>query len=121
MMRRGSIWNVKDFSSEVFHMFEFFSSVYKRWAVVGFNYEQAGIIMSEIERNSGKTVSSKTMSRYSLQTAFADGTLLRWIPASDNARGHRFGKMWCDQNIDPITRRRVMSQYFGLPSEIVWV
>lgn len=93
-----------------------------RWAVVGFDYDTAKQLIASIEASSGKEVLSRTRTKHEIRTEFTDGTLLRWVKASDNARGHRFGKMWCDKNINEDTFKcRVMAMYFGKKEDIIWI
>ena len=93
-----------------------------RWAVVGFDYDTAKQLITIIEVFSDKEILRKKQTRYEMYTEFTDGTLLRWVKASDSCRGQKFGKMWCDKNInEDILRCRIMPMYFGKREDIVWV
>lgn len=95
-----------------------------RWAVVGFTTEKAARIMDEIESACGKEIADKRRPKNSrgLFTRFTDGTVLRCVPANDPARGFRFGKMWCDQNISKeVFECVVMPCYFGKLEDITWI
>ena len=96
----------------------------KKMAVVGFDYNIAIDIMSGIEKTCGKTVSKKFQSRktLTLETDFTDGTRLIWVKGSESSRGFKFGKMWCDKNIDrEIFDLVIMPSYFGEYEDIVWM
>lgn len=93
-----------------------------RWAVVGFDYDTAKQIMADIEKSSDKEVLRRTQTKHEIRTEFTDGTLLRWVKASDSSRGQRIGKMWCDKNInEDIFRCVIMPMYFGKREDIIWV
>ena len=93
-----------------------------RWAVVGFDYDTAKQLIADIEESSGKEISRRIQTKHEIRTEFTDGTLLRWINVSDSARGQRFGKMWCDKNINKdIFRCIIMPMYFGEKEDIYWV
>ena len=71
-----------------------------------------------------KTVSKKFQSRktLTLETDFTDGTRLIWVKGSESSRGFKFGKMWCDKNIDrEIFDLVIMPSYFGEYEDIVWM
>ena len=95
----------------------------KRWAVVGFDYNTAQAIISAIEWSAiDKDILRRTQSKNTLLTEFTDGTLLRWVKVSDNIRGYKFGKMWCDKNIDKdIFECVIMPIYFGKKEDINWI
>ena len=93
-----------------------------RWAVVGFDYETAKQIMADIEASSGKEILRRRQGNDTLWTEFTDGTLLRWIKASDSSRGQRIGKMWCDKNINKdIFRCIIFPIYRGKKEDIIWI
>ena len=93
-----------------------------RWAVVGFNYDTAKQIISSIEESSGKEVSRRIHNKYEIRTEFTDGTSLRWIKTSDSSRGTKFGKMWCDKNInEDVLRCIILPMYFGKREDIIWI
>ena len=93
-----------------------------RWGVVGFNYNTAKQIIADIEKSCGKEVSIRTQSKNNIYTKFTDGTVLKWIIASENARGNKIGKMWCDKNIDEdILNTIIMPMYFGKREDIIWI
>lgn len=93
-----------------------------RWAVVGFDYDTAMRLMASIEESSGKEISRKIQSKNELRTEFTDGTLLRWLKASDSAHGQRIGKMWCDKNInEDVLRHMILPMYFGKRENIIWL
>ena len=94
-----------------------------RWAVVGFDYDTARQLMESIELSSGKEVSRRIQSKNELRIEFTDGTLLRWIKASDNGcHGQRVGKMWCDKNInEDVLKCIVLPMYFGKREDIIWL
>lgn len=94
----------------------------KRWAVVGFTHERAKEIIDEIVSSCGKEISRKLICMNEIRIEFTDGTVLRHIRASNNARGHKFGKMWCDKNINrDIFDSVIMPIYFGERDDIVWL
>ena len=94
----------------------------KRWAVVGFNYNTAKQIIESIEESSGKEILRRMRTKHEIRTEFTDGTLLRWVRASDSSRGQKFGKMWCDKNIDEdIFECVIMPIYFGKREDINWI
>lgn len=93
-----------------------------RWAVVGFDYDTAKQIMADIETSSGKEVSKRRQGNNTLWTAFTDGTLLEWVKAAESSRMCRFGKMWCDKNINEDTLRCVILPcYRGKREDIIWI
>lgn len=93
-----------------------------RWAIVGFDYDAAKHLIASIEESSGKEILRRIQTKYEIRTEFTDGTLLRWVNASDNARGHKFGKMWCDKNIDEdVFECVIMPMYFGKIEDINWI
>ncbi len=93
-----------------------------RWAVVGFDYDTAKQLIANIEISSEKEILRRIQSRNELRTEFSDGTLLRWVGASDSAKGHKFGKMWCDKHInEDILKCRILPMYFGKKEDIIWV
>lgn len=94
----------------------------KKWVVVGFDYDTAKQIIAGIETSSGKDVSRRIRSKYEIRTEFTDGTSLKWVRASENARGCKAGKMWCDKNInEDILRCVIMPMYFGKREDIIWL
>lgn len=93
-----------------------------RWAVVGFNYDTAKQIIVGIEESSDKEVLRRIQTKNEIRTEFTDGTLLIWVKASFASRGQKFGKMWCDKNIDKDTFRCIiMPMYFGKREDIIWI
>lgn len=93
-----------------------------RWAVVGFDYDTAKQLIANIEVSCGKEVVFKAYNKYGLRVEFNDGTLLKWVIPSENSRGQKFGKMWCDKNIDEnILNCVIMPMYFGKKEDIIWV
>lgn len=93
-----------------------------RWAVVGFDYDTAKQLITSIEESSDKEILRRTQTKNEIRTEFTDGTLLRWVKASDSSRGQRIGKMWCDKNInEDIFRCVIMPMYFGKREDIIWV
>lgn len=94
-----------------------------RWAVVGFDYDMAKALITAIEWSAiDKDILRRVQSKNELFTEFTDGTLLRWVKASDNAKGHKFGKMWCDKNIDKdVFECVIMPMYFGKIEDINWI
>lgn len=94
----------------------------KRWAVVGFDYDMAKQLITAIEWSANKDISRRVQSKNELRTEFTDGTILRWVKASDNARGQKFGKMWCDKNInEDILKCVILPMYFGKREDINWI
>ena len=94
----------------------------KRWAVVGFGREQAFKIMADIEAECGKTAVRKIQSKQELRTEFDDGTVLRWVRASNNSRGIKFGRIWCDKTINKeILDYIILPQYYGRREDIIWL
>lgn len=94
----------------------------KRWAVVGFGYEKACQIISEIEQTCGKEISKQAYSRYEIRTYFSDGTQLMWVRASESSRGYKFGKMWCDKDINKrVLDCVILPCYFGKREDIIWL
>lgn len=94
----------------------------KRWAVVGFDYDTAKQLIAIIEESSCKEVLRRVRSKLEMYTEFTDGTVLKWVKASESNRGQRFGKMWCDQYIDEdILKRTIMPMYFGKREDIIWL
>lgn len=94
----------------------------KRWAVVGFDCNTASQLMPKIELSCGKTVIRKIRSNSELRTEFSDGTILTWVRGTESSRGHRFGKMWCDKEIDKrIFDCVIMPHYFGEREDIIWI
>lgn len=94
----------------------------KRWAVVGFTHERAKEIIRDIESSCGKEIHRKIESKYELMTEFTDGTVLRHIRASENSRGHRFGKLWCDKSVNrDILNCVILPMYFGEQDDIIWL
>lgn len=93
-----------------------------RWAVVGFDYDTARQIIASIEESSGKEILRRGQTKLNLFTEFADGTLLRWVRASESSRGQKIGKMWCDKNInEDILGCVIMPIYFGKREDIIWL
>ena len=93
-----------------------------RWAVVGFDYDTARQIIASIEESSGKEILRRKQTKLDLFTEFADGTLLRWVRASDSSGGQKIGKMWCDKNVDEnILRCVILPMYFGKREDIIWL
>lgn len=94
-----------------------------RWAVVGFDYNTAKQIIDDIEESSGKDVLRRIRTKHEICTEFTDGTLLKWVNASSfSSRGQKFGKMWCDKNIDEdILKCTIMPMYFGKKEDIIWL
>lgn len=94
-----------------------------KWAVVGFDYDTAGELISAIEHSvSGKDVLRREQTTRKLVTEFTDGTILRWVPAIANSKGCRFNKMWCDKNIDDkIFQNIILPCYMGREEDINWV
>lgn len=97
--------------------------VKKRWAVVGFDYNAAKNLITAIEWSAtDKDILRRIQSKNELVTEFTDGTLLRWVKASDNVKGYRFGKMWCDKNInEDVFKYVIMPMYFGKREDIMWI
>lgn len=96
--------------------------VKNRWAVVGFDYDTAKQLIASIEESSDKEILRRIQTKHEIRTEFTDGTLLRWVRTSGNARGQKFGKMWCDKNINKdILRCVIMPMYFGKREDIIWV
>ena len=94
----------------------------KRWAVVGFGREQASKIMADIEAECGKTAVRKIQTKHELRTMFEDGTVLQWVRASENSRGVKFGRMWCDKTINKdILTCVILPQYLGKRENIIWL
>lgn len=94
----------------------------KKWAIVGFDRATAERLMASIEVQSGKQVLRRRCSKYDLSTEFTDGTILRWLEASDSSRGYKVGRMWCDKNIDSNTFRAVvLPLYYGKKDDIIWL
>lgn len=94
-----------------------------RWAVCGFDFPGALKIIEGIEKESGKEVLRRRVGRaLGIEVTFKDGTVLRWVPASDSSRARKFGKMWCDKNIDKdILRDVIMCCYYGKREDIIWI
>ena len=93
-----------------------------RWAVVGFDYDTAKQLIASIEESSDKEILRRMRTKNEIRTEFTDGTLLRWVKASDSCIGQRIGKMWCDKNInEDIFRCVIMPMYFGKREDIIWV
>lgn len=93
-----------------------------RWAVVGLDFDRAEQLMSEIEESCGKVIYRKNRSRFCLVTEFTDGTVLKWIQATESGRGNRIGRMWCDKNIShDILNCVILPIYFGKKKDIIWV
>lgn len=94
----------------------------KRWAVVGFDRDTAMQLIAKIERSSEKEILRRIQSTHELRTEFTDGTLLRWLSASDSAKGQKIGKMWCDKNInEDIFKSVIMPMYLGKREDIIWI
>jgi hypothetical protein len=94
----------------------------KKWAVVGFDYDTAKQLILDIEESSDKKILRRVRTKWDIYTEFTDGTLLRWVRASDNSRGCKFGKMWCDKNINKdVLRNVIMPCYYGKREDIVWL
>lgn len=93
-----------------------------RWAVVGFDYDMAQALITAIEWSTNKSILRRVQTRNELRTEFHDGTVLKWIRVSDNVRGQKIGKMWCDKNIDKDTFESViMPIYYGNRESILWI
>lgn len=94
-----------------------------RWAVCGFDFPRASLIIEGIEKDCGKEVLRRIVGRYlGIKVIFKDGTILQWVPASNRSRGHKFGKMWCDKNInEDILCDVVMPCYCGKREDIIWI
>jgi len=93
-----------------------------RWAVVGFDSERGQKIMASIESECGKEVSRRIRNKNEMVTKFSDGTVLTWVQAAGAFCGQRFGKMWCDINIDDnVWKYIVRPCYFGKLEDIVWI
>ena len=93
-----------------------------RWGVVGFDYDAASQLIESIEESSGKEILRRMRTKHEIRTEFTDGTLLRWVRASDSSRGQKFGKMWCDKNInEDVLRCVIMPMYFGKREDIIWL
>lgn len=94
-----------------------------RWAVVGFNYNRAKQIIDDIEKSYEVDVLRRVRTKHEIRTEFTDDTLLKWVNASSfSSRGQKFGKMWCDKNIDKdILKRIIMPMYFGKREDIIWL
>ena len=96
--------------------------VKNRWAVVGFDYNTAKQLIASIEESSDKEILRRMRTKNEIRTEFTDGTLLRWVKASDSCKGQSIGKMWCDKNInEDIFRCVIMPMYFGKREDITWV
>lgn len=94
----------------------------KRWAVVGFTHKREKEIIEDIVSSCGKEVSRRMISSYTLRIEFTDGTVLQHIRASENARGNKIGKMWCDKDINrDILHKVIMPIYFGDRDDIIWL
>lgn len=94
----------------------------KKWAIVGFDFSKAYDLMYEIEQTSQKEVLSRLRNKHYMLTEFTDGTTLKWVKASDSSRGQKFGKMWCDKNInEDILRCVIMPMYYGKKEDIIWI
>ena len=72
----------------------------KQWAVVGFDYERVLDIINDIQAKCGKEVYRKIKNKQELRVEFTDGTALWWVKPSCCSHGRKFGKMWCDKEID---------------------
>ena len=91
------------------------------WAVVC-DSPLAFYEMSTIEKECGKEIAEKSRSTSDMYTRFTDGTVLRWVPPDSSVRGFRFGKVWCDRQIDDDAFKQVvLAHYFGRREDIVWV
>lgn len=96
--------------------------VKNRWAIVGFDYDTAKQIITDIEESSDKEVLRRIQTKHEIRTEFTDGTLLIWVNASFTSKGQKFGKMWCDKNINKdIFRCMIMPMYFGKREDIIWI
>lgn len=95
----------------------------KRWAVVGFDYNTAEQLISNIEISSGKEIlRRKRIKDFEICTYFTDGTTLRWVEASESSKAQRYGKMWCDKNINKnVLKCVIMRCYFGKKEDIIWL
>lgn len=94
----------------------------KRWAVVGFTRKRAKEIIEDIVSSCGKEVSRRMISSHTLRIEFTDGTVLQHIRTSENSRGNKIGKMWCDKDINrDILYEVIMPIYFGDRDDIVWL
>ena len=93
------------------------------WAVCGFDFSTALQIIEGIEKESGKEVFRRRGGRaLGIEVTFKDGAILRWVPASDRSRAQKFGKMWCDKNIDEdIFHDVILRCYYGKCEDIIWV
>lgn len=94
----------------------------KDWAVVGFDHDTAKKIFDSIESSCGKMIVRKTDSKYELVTFFEDGVRLRHIRNSEDCRGYRFGKLWCNKNMDMNAfYSAILPAYTGDPNDIAWL
>lgn len=91
------------------------------WSVVTPDRNKARKIISEIEHGYGVKVNYKKDNRNELSVFFEDGVWLRWVRPTDNARGCRHGKLWCDKSVsyDDI-ELHILTKYYGKREDIVW-
>lgn len=93
-----------------------------RWAVITFDYLKADGIMTEIENSCDKTIIRKMKRKDEIQTEFSDGTILMWIKPCENCRGRKYGKIWCDEDIDlEVFNCLIRPYYFGKYEDIIWI
>lgn len=93
----------------------------QNWVVVCSEWDVAKTMISNIENSSDKEILRRIIGKYELRTDFSDGTQLRWIQTSCSARGYRFGKLWCDKEINKVVLEQViLPMYFGEIEDIVW-
>lgn len=91
------------------------------WSVVTSDYDKALTIMSSIANERGIPVRYRHVGRLRTDIVFEDDVWLRWIRPSDNARGYRHGKLWCDINVKKeILDCVILPKYFGKYEDIVW-
>ena len=94
----------------------------RRWAVVGFDYDRAAVIIDDIQAKCGKEVLRRVRNRLQQHVEFVDGTILEWVKASENSRGRKFGRMWCDKAINrEVFNRIIRPCYYGSQEDIIWL
>ena len=92
------------------------------WAIVVSDYNKARRLMLKIGYSYDKDIIRILEGKNELRMEFSDGTVLRWFDPSRSGCAYKFGKMWCERNIDKdILSCVILPCYCGKCDDITWV
>lgn len=94
------------------------------WAVITKDKQKANKTIAEVlEEQKDIKVIKAYQNKNGAEICFDDGNCLRWIGHTDNFKGSRFHRLWCDIDIDQDYLEQVilpMAVYMKY-EDIVWI